>query len=272
LFKWLLIFAGAYLFYRWINGKKHTLESRSNFSRANPDKAQKAIEPEAMVLCQYCQVHLPKSEAIVNEQRFYCSREHLHTLDEQGWIGSARWCFSPNQDARPENIQPNLLVIHHINLPPGQFKSKSSSHYIIDFFQNKLDPNEHPYFTEIAGQKVSSHFLITRSGELVQFVSSQNKAWHAGVSSFMGREKCNDFSIGVELEGDGDSSFEEAQYKTLASLVQVLGPSYPNLEFAGHSDIAPGRKMDPGNYFDWKKFQKETGIPSKKFPYGLAFR
>ena len=225
-----------------------------------------------MVPCQYCKVHLPKSEAIAHEQRFYCSPEHFDVLDEQGWIGSANWRLSPNQDVRPENIQPDLAVIHHISLPPSEFQSKSTHHYIVDFFQNKLDPNIHPYFAEIAGQKVSSHFLITRSGELIQCVSTQNKAWHAGVSSFMGREKCNDFSIGIELEGDGATAFEEIQYQTLAALIAKLEVTYPNLQFAGHSDIAPDRKTDPGKYFDWKKFQKETNISLKNLPYGLSSR
>lgn len=225
-----------------------------------------------MVQCQHCKLHLPRSEARVYEQRFYCSQEHLNALDGQGWIGSANWRVSPNYDARPDNTQADLAVIHHISLPPGQFRSKESSQYIIDFFQNKLDSNAHPYFAEIAGQKVSCHFLITRSGELVQFVSTQNKAWHAGLSSFMGREKCNDFSIGIELEGDGDSPFEETQYKTLTNLVRKLQVIHPNLQFAGHSDIAPDRKTDPGIHFDWKKFQKETGISEEKMPYGLISR
>ena len=225
-----------------------------------------------MVQCQHCKLHLPRSEARVYEQRFYCSQEHLNAFDGQGWIGSANWRVSPNYDARPDNTQADLAVIHHISLPPGQFRSKESSQYIIDFFQNKLDSNAHPYFAEIAGQKVSSHFLITRSGELVQFVSTQNKAWHAGLSSFMGREKCNDFSIGIELEGDGDSPFEETQYKTLTNLVRKLQVIHPNLQFAGHSDIAPDRKTDPGIHFDWKKFQKETGISEEKMPYGLISR
>lgn len=225
-----------------------------------------------MVPCQYCKVYLPKSEALIFEQRSYCCIDHLESLDEQGWIGAAYWKGSPNYDTRPENIQPDLVVIHHISLPPGQFCSEASSQYIVDFFQNRLDPNAHPYFTEIANQKVSSHFLIARSGELVQFVSTQNKAWHAGISSFMGRDKCNDFSIGVELEGNGDCPFEEAQYQTLVCLVKKLEASYSKLQFVGHSDIAPERKTDPGIYFDWKKFQKETGISAEKLPYGLSPR
>ena len=225
-----------------------------------------------MVQCQCCKVHLPKPDAIVYDDRFYCSKEHLNTLDQQGWIGAADWHISPNKDARPKNINPDVLVIHHISLPPGEFRNRKSSQHIIDFFQNTLDATAHPYFAEIADQKVSSHFLITRAGELIQLVSTQDRAWHAGASSFMGRERCNDFSIGVELEGDGDTPFEDVQYKSLARLVQKLQQSYPNLQFAGHSDIAPERKTDPGKYFDWEKFQKETGISQEKIPYGLISR
>jgi AmpD protein len=269
LFKWLLFFAIGYFFYLWLKKQKQVKEDLKKSPEPSPIKA---LEPEPMVQCQHCKLHLPRSEARVYEQRFYCSQEHLNALDGQGWIGSANWRVSPNYDARPDNTQADLAVIHHISLPPGQFRSKESSQYIIDFFQNKLDSNAHPYFAEIAGQKVSCHFLITRSGELVQFVSTQNKAWHAGLSSFMGREKCNDFSIGIELEGDGDSPFEETQYKTLTNLVRKLQVIHPNLQFAGHSDIAPDRKTDPGIHFDWKKFQKETGISEEKMPYGLISR
>ena len=125
---------------------------------------------------------------------------------------------------------------------------------------------------EIADQKVSSHFLVTRTGQLIQFVSTQQKAWHAGASSFLGREKCNDFSIGVELEGDGETPFEDVQYQVLARLVSELTKFYPQLQFAGHSDIAPERKTDPGKSFDWKKFQKATGLPIEKLPFGLHSR
>ena len=225
-----------------------------------------------MVQCQHCKVHLPQVDALINDDRFYCSQEHLNTLDQQGWIGAAAWRPSPNKDARAEEVMPDLLVIHHISLPPGEFRSHTSSQHIVNFFQNTLDPNAHPYFAQIANQKVSSHFLITRTGELIQFVSTQDRAWHAGASSFMGRERCNDFSIGVELEGDGDSPFEEIQYKSLTKLVQKLQLAYPNLQFAGHSDIAPDRKTDPGKYFDWEKFQKETGISQEKIPFGLVSR
>jgi AmpD protein len=268
LFKWLLIGAGAYLFYLWFKGKKEL----KNPAKPDITKAARISEPQLMVQCQYCKVHLPKVDAIANVQRFYCSTEHFHALDEQGWLGSAQWHESPNQDVRPENLEPDLLVIHHISLPPGEFKTQDTSQYIIDFFQNRLDSTKHPYFAEIAGQQVSSHFLITRSGRLIQFVSTKNKAWHAGLSSFLGREKCNDFSIGIELEGDGETPFEEIQYKVLSETVGKLHATYPNLQFAGHSDIAPERKTDPGIFFDWKKFQKETNISLEKLPYGLTSR
>jgi len=269
LFKWLLLFAGAGLFYLWIKGKKQAALDAEDTSKPIKNKPAGPATPEVMVQCQCCKVHLPRSEAFACDSRFYCSKEHLQALDSQGWVGNARWQISPNQDVRPENTQIDLVVIHHISLPPGEFRNQASSQHIVDFFQNKLDPKAHPYFTEIANQKVSSHFLITRSGELIQFVSTSNKAWHAGVSSFLGRDRCNDFSIGIEMEGDGDSPFEAAQYQVLANLIGNLASTYPHLQFAGHSDIAPNRKTDPGMYFDWKKFQKETGISSEKLPFGL---
>jgi AmpD protein len=272
LFKWLLLLAGIGFFYLWFKGKKQAKDITHKPSNHRPHQAQRAITPEAMVQCQFCKVHLPQPNAIAYDDRFYCCKEHLEQLDESGWIGSAHWRISPNQDTRPENTPIELLVIHHISLPPGEFRLRDSSSYIVDFFQNRLDPKEHPYFLEIADQKVSSHFLITRSGDLLQFVSTHNKAWHAGASAFLGREKCNDFSIGVELEGDGDTPFEEMQYQVLAQLVSELRKSEPQLQIAGHSDIAPERKTDPGKSFDWKKFQKETGLPVEKLPFGLHSR
>lgn len=226
-------------------------------------------EPEAIIQCHSCSVHLPKSEAVAQEDRFYCSTAHLDSLDARGWLGSAAWRLSPNQDARPVGLTPDLMVIHHISLPPGGFVDRSATQFIVDFFQNKLDSSVHPYFEEIADQKVSSHFLISRRGEVFQFVSTQNKAWHAGLSSFLGREKCNDFSIGVELEGDGHHPFEEIQYAVLAKLSTQLMSVFPNLQFAGHSDIAPGRKTDPGTQFNWQKFQAKSAIAIAKLPFGL---
>jgi AmpD protein len=158
--------------------------------------------------------------------------------------------------------------MHHISLPPGQF----GNNYIADFFQNKLDPNAHPYFQEIADRQVSSHFLIKRDGQVQQFVSTLHRAWHAGVSEFFGRESCNDFSIGIELEGDGEHPFEDVQYVALANLSAQLELVYSHLLFAGHSDIAPGRKNDPGTQFDWRKFQSKNNIPVEKLPFGLQPR
>jgi AmpD protein len=271
-FKWLLLIAGIVLFYLWFKGKKQAKAVNQETSRPMPTKAEVVSEPEAMVLCQHCKVHLPKSDALTIEDRFYCSKNHLHAIDERGWLGDALWRISPNQDVRPEGMTPDLVVVHHISLPPGGFISQESSQYIIDFFQNNLDVSKHPYFEEVGSQKVSSHFFITRTGKLFQFVSTQNKAWHAGASSFLGREKCNDFSIGIELEGDGDTAFEEPQYQALVKLMKKLDSIYPQLQVAGHSDIAPERKTDPGKFFDWKKFQKETGISLEKLPFGLSSR
>ncbi|WP_256437847.1 1,6-anhydro-N-acetylmuramyl-L-alanine amidase AmpD [Polynucleobacter sp. UB-Raua-W9] len=270
--KWLLLLAGAGLFYLWLKGKKQAKFDREQSSSPRTGNDQTLTEPKTMIQCQHCKVHLPQSDAILHDGRFYCSKQHLDVLDPHGWLGVASRHVSPNKDPRPEGVAPELLVIHHISLPPGEFQSRASNQHIINFFQNTLDPNAHPYFAEIAEQKVSSHFLITRSGELIQFVSAGERAWHAGASSFMGRERCNDFSIGVELEGDGETPFEDAQYTALAGLVQKLLRTYPNLQFAGHSDISPGRKTDPGKYFDWGKFQKETGISEEKIPYGVVSR
>lgn len=269
--KWFLLLLGVALFYLWLKGKKQAKRNTEEAAKAKAMQAQ-ISEPEEIVQCQYCSVHLPKSEGIAQESRFYCSKEHLESLDAQGWLGSAAWRVSPNQDSRPVDLAPDLVVIHHISLPPGGFVEGNSASFIIDFFQNKLDASAHPYFEEIAEQKVSSHFLISRRGEVFQCVSTQNKAWHAGLSSFLGKDKCNDFSIGIELEGDGAHPFEENQYLALAKLSAQLEDIYPHLQFAGHSDIAPGRKTDPGIQFDWKKFQTKNNISIDKFPFGLQSR
>jgi AmpD protein len=270
-FKWLIFLAAIGLFYLWFKGKK---QAKLNTDEAAKIKAEqsKVAQPEAIVQCHHCSVHLPKSGAILQEDRYYCSKEHLYSLDAQGWLGSAAWRISPNQDLRPEGLAPDLVVIHHISLPPGGCVTRNSTQFVVDFFQNKLDPSAHPYFEEIVDQKVSSHFLISRRGEVIQFVSTRNKAWHAGLSSFLGREKCNDFSIGIELEGDGEHPFEDIQYVALANLSAQLELVYSHLLFAGHSDIAPGRKSDPGTQFDWQKFQSKNNIPVEKLPFGLQSR
>jgi AmpD protein len=156
---------------------------------------------------------------------------------------------SPHFDDRPEGEKVSLLVVHAISLPPGEFGGP----YIDDLFMGTLDPEVHPYFQEIAGQRVSAHFLIRRDGSLIQYVPADKRAWHAGVSSWKGREKCNDFSIGVELEGADDVPFAEPQYEALAQLIKNLEFRYGKLDVAGHSDIAPGRKTDPGPWFDWAR-------------------
>ena len=160
-----------------------------------------------------------------------------------------RFIRSPNHDARPRGSEITLLVVHCISLPPGEFGGDA----IERLFTNRLDPAAHAYFREIAGLRVSSHFLIRRDGELVQFVPVERRAWHAGVSSWRGRARCNDFSIGVELEGTEDAVFTAAQYRRLARLVGHLRSQLPLRDIAAHSDVAPGRKTDPGAHFDWPR-------------------
>ena len=152
---------------------------------------------------------------------------------------------SPNQDERPPGAQISLAVLHSISLPPGEYGGDA----IERLFTNRLDPSAHPYFREIAALRVSSHFLIRRDGELVQFVPLERRAWHAGASAWRGRSRCNDFSVGIELEGTDDSPFEEAQYAALVPLLKKLSLR----QLAAHSDIAPGRKTDPGARFDWPR-------------------
>jgi len=170
-------------------------------------------------------------------------------LSVDGWMSAARRIDSPNVDDRPAGEAISLVVVHAISLPPAQFGSDDIAH----FFTNSLDPNAHPYFSGISTLRVSAHFLIRRDGELIQFVSCLRRAWHAGESSWNGRERCNDFSIGIELEGCDELPFEEAQYLRLIDLVQSLRASYPIAAVVGHSDIAPGRKTDPGQCFDWQR-------------------
>ncbi len=168
-----------------------------------------------------------------------------------GWVAMARKVSSPNYNQRPEHAPIRLIVIHNISLPPAQF----GGGYIEQFFQNQLDPSIHPYFDEIKDLQVSAHLLITRDGELIQFVSLDDRAWHAGRSCYQGVENCNDFSIGIELEGTDDLPFTEAQYQTLLPLLAAIQHAYPATlgHIAGHSDIAPQRKTDPGACFDWSR-------------------
>ena len=170
-------------------------------------------------------------------------------IDEFGIASMARQIASPNQDLRPENSRIELVVIHNISLPPRQYGGDG----VIALFTNKLDPQAHPYYAEIHQLRVSSHFFIRRDGSLLQFVPCSQRAWHAGASSWQGRERCNDFSVGIELEGSDFDAFAVPQYATLNSLLAALRLAYPITDIVGHSDIAPGRKTDPGPYFDWSQ-------------------
>ncbi|MCP4995458.1 MAG: 1,6-anhydro-N-acetylmuramyl-L-alanine amidase AmpD [Gammaproteobacteria bacterium] len=174
-------------------------------------------------------------------------------LNDQGWITEARCCPSPNTDKRPDETDIDLLVIHNISLPPGEYGGA----WIDDLFLNRLDSGAHPYFREICQLQVSSHLLIRRDGELVQYAPLQQRAWHAGVSQFQERERCNDFAIGIELEGCDEEPYTNAQYQTLITATRTITTRYPAItteRIVGHSDIAPGRKTDPGPAFDWQRF------------------
>jgi AmpD protein len=169
-----------------------------------------------------------------------------------GLLTEALQTPSPNYDARPDENDISLIVIHNISLPPGEFGGP----WIDALFTNNLDPGAHPYFASIHQMEVSSHLLIRRDGVIVQYVPFHQRAWHAGQSEYQGRQRCNDFSIGIELEGCDDKPFDEIQYQKLAQVIQCLVDSYPRLStehITGHSDIAPGRKTDPGPCFDWQK-------------------
>jgi AmpD protein len=174
-----------------------------------------------------------------------------YTIDKDGMAIGALCVESSNYDARPES-EISLIVIHNISLPPNQYGGNG----IIELFTNCLNPSEHPYYAEIYTRKVSSHFLIRRDGKLIQFVSCLERAWHAGVSSWSDRERCNDFSVGIELEGSDFEAFEPAQYHALKELIASLTSTYPIQAIVGHSDIAPIRKTDPGPYFDWSQVNK----------------
>ena len=177
-------------------------------------------------------------------------------VDARGYVGAARQVPSPNHDARPPDSRISLIVVHGISLPPGCFDGDG----IERLFTNRLDCAAHPYFETIAGLRVSSHFLIRRDGELVQFVACADRAWHAGTSAWRGRERCNDFSIGIELEGTDDCAYDDAKYAMLARLVRALRRRYAIDDVVGHSDIAPGRKTDPGPAFDWPRLTRLLAV------------
>jgi AmpD protein len=175
---------------------------------------------------------------------------------QSGWIPGVRAVLSPNCDARPDAELPSLIVVHGISLPPGEF----GGCWVDSLFTNSLPTEQHEYFAEISELRVSAHALIERDGQLTQYVSFLDRAWHCGESNFCGRAACNDFSIGIELEGADEVPYEETQYTVLAGLINSLRATWPSLKDAsivGHSDIAPGRKTDPGPAFDWAKL---TGL------------
>jgi AmpD protein len=172
------------------------------------------------------------------------------------WLPGLAHVPSPNFDERPPGCAVDLLVIHNISLPPGEF----GGGHIQALFLNQLDSGAHPYFAQIAHLRVSAHLLIRRSGETIQFVALEHRAWHAGLSNFCGRERCNDFSIGIELEGSDDKAFSDAQYQALSHLgahIRRLFPAIGDDRIVGHLDIAPGRKTDPGPCFDWPRFREQ---------------
>lgn len=172
-------------------------------------------------------------------------------VDAQGWFSGVQRVVSPNFDARPVRTPITLLVIHSISLPPNQFGGPA----IRQFFTNTLDCSAHAYYQRLVGVRVSSHFLVQRDGRILQFVACKQRAWHAGVSEWRGRTRCNDFSIGIELEGCDDLPFEAPQYVSLARLTRYLLRNFPIADIVGHSDIAPGRKTDPGPFFEWTRYR-----------------
>lgn len=182
----------------------------------------------------------------------------MSLIDKNGWLSQATRIESPNYDERPVNTVASLLVIHNISLPPGEYGGP----WIDDLFCNRLDAQAHPYFSEIATLKVSSHLLIRRDGQVCQYVSFDQRAWHAGESCFDGQTHCNDFSIGIELEGCDDRPYEMQQYETLVDVTRRIQSRYPAISderIVGHCDIAPKRKTDPGDAFEWTRFRTMLG-------------
>lgn len=189
------------------------------------------------------------------------TRPETPALWDGGWYRFARALASPNFGPRPAGVAIGLVVIHSISLPPGEYGGDA----VQQLFTNTLDWNAHTYFKSIEGLEVSSHFYVRRGGELWQFVSCDDRAWHAGASSWCGRDNCNDFSVGIELEGLEGEGFEAAQYETLTGLVTALAQRYPIEHVAGHEHIAPGRKNDPGAGFDWQRLRKALAWPRERF-------
>jgi len=187
-------------------------------------------------------------------------------LWQDGWYRFARRLDSPNFGARPADVQPYLIVIHSISLPPGEYGTGQ----VQRLFTNQLDWDAHDYFRSIRGLQVSAHFFIARDGQLWQFVSCNDRAWHAGESVYLEKANCNDYSVGIELEGLEGLVFENPQYETLSSLSAALLQTYPITQVAGHEHIAPGRKNDPGAGFDWPTLRRSLGLGSASFPTDTA--
>ena len=187
-------------------------------------------------------------------------------LWRDGWYRCAKILESPNFGPRPQQAHIDLVVLHCISLPPGEFDNQQ----VQRLFTNQLDFDAHPYFQKIRGLKVSAHFFISRSGELWQFVSCNNRAWHAGQSTYRGRSDCNDDSIGIELEGVEGNEFEASQYESLSAVCSALMAQFPVVHIAGHEHIAPGRKADPGTGFNWLQLQKSMAFPDSFLPPVLS--
>ena len=192
------------------------------------------------------------------------AQDTVYTISPgQGLIRPAEQCPSPNQDDRPDGSDPELIIIHSISLPPGEFGGP----YVVQLFTNCLDWDAHPYFTEIRGLKVSSHLFIRRDGSLMQFVPFSRRAWHAGASCYQGRQDCNDFSIGIELEGEDETPYSDSQYEVLIKTVDTLQVTYASLcarRIAGHCDVSPDRKSDPGPAFDWLRLYDGLSLDTEK--------
>ncbi|EHK91001.1 N-acetyl-anhydromuranmyl-L-alanine amidase [Aggregatibacter actinomycetemcomitans RhAA1] len=207
---------------------------------------------------------MPKVKNTVKFHRTFMGsgsqKENLMTEKQRqikdGWLLDERQVLSPHFDQRPDPQDISLLIIHYISLPPEQF----GGGYIDDFFQGKLDVQAHPYFQEISLLRVSAHCLIERTGRITQYVNFNDRAWHAGLSCFEGREKCNDFTIGIELEGSNEQPFTSQQYDALQRLTRQIMQAYPRItkeRIVGHCDVSPGRKIDPGQYFDWQRYLQD---------------
>ena len=226
------------LFFALVYWAIYIYPKRAALKRQKSTQAPPQPKPQVLqiVTCSFCQIRLPLGDSYEFQKRYFCNLDHFSAVNEQGWLGSAKHLPSPNYDERPPGISVDTVVIHHISLPEGQFGGNA----IEAFFTNQLNPKDDPYYETIAHLEVSPHFLIKRDGELIQFVSTLNRAWHAGASNLLGRERVNDFSIGIELEGTGDLPYELTQYQALVKLISAIekknSTSY-SISFPDHSTL-----------------------------------